>query len=464
LSGTSSVEGYIDALKKGCRCVELDLWDGDNGEPMITHGFTLTTKIYLKEVLDDAIKPYAFVASKYPLILSLENHCTPPFQQRAAYLLREILGDMLYVEDVDESLKFLPSPNQLQYKILVKGKKSSPKGDQPSKKPKSAFYADISKDGTDSIGKSKSSLKSKSSTTEPTYESGESDSESSGERGTDSVDAKEKKTIITDDLSALVNLVKAVHFTSFYESKMRGKYYEMSSFSEAKAAKFADTEGQDFINYNKRQLSRIYPAGSRTSSSNFDPIRFWNVGCQIVALNYQTEDVANYMNHARFAENGGCGYVLKPDFLRDPNINFDPLGTLDKKKSVRLRIRIISGQHLPKAPGNPEIVDPYIEIKISGLPQDKAMFTTRSIHNNGFNPVWDEVFEVRVRCPELAIMYLRVKDYAHSGTDMPLAHFAIPVTAISPGYGHIQLQDLKGVSLQPSTLFVQVNVTPYSDP
>jgi Ca2+-dependent lipid-binding protein len=131
---------------------------------------------------------------------------------------------------------------------------------------------------------------------------------------------------------------------------------------------------------------------------------------------------------------------------------------------VRLRIRIISGQHLPKAPGNPEIVDPYIEIKISGLPQDKAMFTTRSIHNNGFNPMWDEVFEVRVRCPELAIMYLRVKDYAHSGTDMPLAHFAIPVTAISPGYGHIQLQDLKGVSLQPSTLFVQVNVTPYSDP
>ena len=44
LSGTSSVDRYIDVLQKGCRCVELDVWDGDAG-PVITHGFTLTSKI-----------------------------------------------------------------------------------------------------------------------------------------------------------------------------------------------------------------------------------------------------------------------------------------------------------------------------------------------------------------------------------------------------------------------------------
>lgn len=40
--------------------------------------------------------------------------------------------------------------------------------------------------------------------------------------------------------------------------------------------------------YNKSQLSRIYPKGTRVDSSNFMPQLFWNAGCQLVALNYQT--------------------------------------------------------------------------------------------------------------------------------------------------------------------------------
>lgn len=35
-------------------------------------------------------------------------------------------------------------------------------------------------------------------------------------------------------------------------------------------------------------LSRVYPKGQRIDSSNYNPIPFWNVGAQIVALNYQT--------------------------------------------------------------------------------------------------------------------------------------------------------------------------------
>ena len=40
--------------------------------------------------------------------------------------------------------------------------------------------------------------------------------------------------------------------------------------------------------YNKNQLSRIYPKGTRVDSSNYNPQLFWNVGCQMVALNFQT--------------------------------------------------------------------------------------------------------------------------------------------------------------------------------
>lgn len=39
--------------------------------------------------------------------------------------------------------------------------------------------------------------------------------------------------------------------------------------------------GNSFIRYNVTHLSRIYPAGWRTDSSNYSPVEMWNAGCQI---------------------------------------------------------------------------------------------------------------------------------------------------------------------------------------
>ena len=107
----------------------VDVWDGGQGyeeEPIIYHGWTMTSKILFKDVINDAIKKYAFFASDYPLILSIENHCSIEYQDKMAIYLENILGDILYKEPVEESLKELPSPEKLKKKVLIKTEKIPP--------------------------------------------------------------------------------------------------------------------------------------------------------------------------------------------------------------------------------------------------------------------------------------------------------------------------------------------------
>lgn len=62
----------------------------------------------------------------------------------------------------------------------------------------------------------------------------------------------------------------------------------MSSFDEKQAMTLLKERPVEFVNYNKTQLARVYPRGTRVDSTNFMPQVFWNAGCQLVALNFQT--------------------------------------------------------------------------------------------------------------------------------------------------------------------------------
>ena len=67
----------------------------------MTHGRTPTGWVSLRDVLEEAIKPFAFKTSHYPVILSIENRLTSRQQEAVmAQMMKDILGGMLYTEEV----------------------------------------------------------------------------------------------------------------------------------------------------------------------------------------------------------------------------------------------------------------------------------------------------------------------------------------------------------------------------
>uniref|UniRef100_A0A9J8AM50 1-phosphatidylinositol 4,5-bisphosphate phosphodiesterase n=1 Tax=Cyprinus carpio carpio TaxID=630221 RepID=A0A9J8AM50_CYPCA len=463
LAGSSSVEMYRQTLLSGCRCVELDCWKGRTAEeePVITHGFTMTSEISFKEVIE-AIAECAFKTSPFPIILSFENHVDSPKQQaKMAEYCRSIFGDALLTETLEkyplESGVPLPSPQELIGKILIKNKKSHPKPSDGSTKKKLSEQASNSDSSSVFEPSSPSAGPAAPAEVEAEDDEDEEDDDDDCKKSMDE-DTAGCEAFATEEMSTLVNYIQPTKFHSFEISKKSKRSYQMSSFVETKALEHLTKTPVEFVEYNKFQLSRIYPKGTRVDSSNYMPQVFWNAGCQLVALNFQTIDLSMQLNLGMYEYNGKSGYRLKPEFMRRPDKHFDPFteSTVDGIVANTLSVKIISGQFLTD-----KKVGVYVEIDMFGLPVDtrRKAFKTKTSQSNAINPVWDEepiVFK-KVVLPTLAS--LRIAVYEEGGKF--IGHRIIPVSAIRPGYRYIGLRNEKNQALTLPAIFVYIEVKDY---
>ncbi|XP_015743367.1 1-phosphatidylinositol 4,5-bisphosphate phosphodiesterase eta-2 isoform X2 [Python bivittatus] len=537
LMSQSRVDMYAWVLQSGCRCVEVDCWDGPDGEPIVHHGYTLTSKILFKDVIE-TINKYAFIKSEYPVILSIENHCSVTQQKKMAQYLTEILGDKLDLSSVNnEDPTKLPSPESLKGKILVKGKKLPANisedaeegevsdedsademdddcklmnGDASSnrkrvenlakKKLDSLIKESKIRDCEDPNNFAVSSLSSsgklgnkhdlKKNKHEENVESGEdailskrhnrSLMESLTKRKKKSRKLKRTSSLEDgeDDLECQGNLTRtSVHYTKTNRQKKTMKLsralsdlvkytrsvgihdveseisssWQVSSFSETKAHQILQQKPAQYLRFNQHQLSRIYPSSYRVDSSNYNPQPFWNAGCQLVALNYQSEGRMLQLNRAKFSTNGNCGYVLKPKCMCQGVFNPNSEDPLVGQMKKQLILRIISGQQLPKPRDSMlgdrgEIIDPFVEVEVIGLPVDCCKEQTRVVDDNGFNPMWEETLVFNICMPEITLVRFLVWDHDPIGRDF-IGQRTIAFTSMMPGYRHVYLEGMEEASI-----------------
>nr|XP_033323937.1 1-phosphatidylinositol 4,5-bisphosphate phosphodiesterase gamma-1 isoform X2 [Megalopta genalis] len=258
------------------------------------------------------------------------------------------------------------------------------------------------------------------------------------------------------------NLIVYCRSVAFNLERIRTKgfiFNEMSSFPETKAEKLmCQQESKFFLKYHQIQFSRVYPKGQRIDSSNYNPVPIWNSGCQMVALNYQTGDKSMQLNQAKFRENGNCGYILKPEFMCRDDFNPQDKSCLLGIETLKFNLKIIGARHLMRSGRG--IASPFVEVEIIGADFDTGTkLTTKTIPDNGFNPMWNESCEFEVANPYLAFIRFVVQDEDMFGDSNFIGQATYPVRCLRSGYRSVTLKNNYSEDLELASLLIHLQIT-----
>ncbi|PRQ34522.1 putative phosphoinositide phospholipase C [Rosa chinensis] len=408
LSSNSSVKPIIQALQRGVRVIELDLWPNSkkNGVAVL-HGGTLTRPVELIKCLR-AIKDNAFTASEYPVVITFEDHLTSPLQAKVAKMVTETFGDMLYVPDSEFLMEF-SSPEMLKRKILISTK--PPEHNERQRRKDSGGATDKDNDEDD--------------------------------RDEDEENADlQYKQLIAIHAGKPKGGLDMLHIDP--------KKVRRLSLSEQQLERASKTRRTDIVRFTQRNLLRIYPKGTRVDSSNYDPMLGWSHGAQMVAFNMQGHDKHLHIMEGMFRANGGCGYVKKPKFLltgSPDNEVFNPEKSYRVRQILKVKVYMGEGWHSDFHRTHFDLFSPpdfFVRVGIAGVPTDTLMEETKTIEDEWI-PVWNQEFNFPLSVPELAVLRIEVKEYDSSGNHDFGGQICLPISELRTGFRAVPLHDKKGV-------------------
>ncbi|KAL6247726.1 hypothetical protein RBB50_005074 [Rhinocladiella similis] len=512
VNGTSSAEAYITALRHGCRCVEIDCWNGQDGNPRVTHGRTRTSSVLFSDCIN-AIQRCAFDVTPYPVIISLEVHCDSEQQAKMVDIMSSVFGDRLLVHPLPGFTAKLPSPEQLKYKFLIKVKSTELHADLEASRrsaplsrtrsasspnrhgPANGFVPGLATVSSPSMITPPETIYSPTDRSVTATSASSADEESdvalTSSSQVDNTKRSPKSSKVGPLLSALGVYMKGY---TLREARDLGfqQYNHIFSLSENRAIELCHTPEDKamFEDHNLEYLCRVYPKNLRLQSSNFDPNTFWRRGVQMVALNWQTFDAHMQMNQAMFAAGTDAyGYVLKPEYLRKPRTkhgDFEHRVKLPRYK-MKFSVQVVSAQQLPRPPNmsRETPLNPFIEVQMFSA-EDRARGIangtggketysngyhgigspyrrqTKICFGNGFNPQFGDSIELSLetKYPELVFVRFIVynsDDGRHNGKGIrQLAAFTAKLDSVQKGYRHLPLYNGHGEEFIFSTLFCKV--------
>ncbi|GAO19950.1 hypothetical protein UVI_02052860 [Ustilaginoidea virens] len=451
LYGSSSASAYETALKTGSRCVEIDAWDNSANpdEPKVTHGFTLVSHIPFRAVCEtirivfDEEMAVAANDGNYtvaPILLSLENHCGGHGQKRLVEIMKEVFGHRLLAKPIRQKGHREQETHDVHVtladlgaciSVIVEYHLVSEEGEKPEKRDSCSESPSDDETEDAEIEKARKEYQRKKR-----------------ETGTGAIISE------LAELGVYAQSVKPVD-NSWYDpgALINGPPHHLINVSESGLSSHLPAASIPIAAHNARHLMRVYPKGTRISSSNLKPLKFWGVGAQICALNWQTFGTSNQLNDALF--NGSEGYILKPAALRQGGN-----GNIFTGQKKKLCLHVAGATDVPvdedREPGS---LRPYLSCNLYS-PGDVEGETCKrktsayrhhrlGILHRGENPpvtepIWDETLEWVYDDNELVFLRILVKSDDAWAKNPMIAVAAVRLAYVVPGWSFIRMMDMKG--------------------
>ena len=259
-----------------------------------------------------------------------------------------------------------------------------------------------------------------------------------------------KKTIkeVVEELYPLIGLISVgLNIDQIKQSNYQP--WDVVSLSENKVLNHYKHEREKLIEFSANSFLRVYPKGTRIDSSNYDPVKSWICGGQLVSLNLQSlEDDYTLLNHLFFKINNETGYVLKPSYLRSKS--------LEKKEYINpsfyLDFKVVSGIMLQKCMrvNSQEL---YITVQVIGSfeDDDNPKLTTSPVKQNFLHPLFLNN-SIKFSIFEENLSFLLIKMFDNKGN--VLARSIVPIMCLMEGYRNVILYDHQCNAIENSILMI----------